>query len=796
MWTPAQWVRCSVVCELNTCTKFSDRSTYYLVYTPLAAEYSGPPVRPRFLHTMRALLVAAAAAFVSAAAVAALPAPPPLSSLAGSVLLEAPDVDMPVLTNAWGSTGTAHDVFSLSGCAILPYACALPADGTGYLAVDDVRVRAATHQWSPTSAARNGSAGGVRLTVEVRMAFEGYGVLLEVRYAASVARTLSLGLQGAVQRLPAYPWVTLPATDVSRNFSAALNGAGALVTCDSQSPACSAWALAGALPALALAPGATMATGALALPAGSAGTLRLAFALGPTADGAAAAAAALAGGWAAAWRDADDAWEARWRDAFTPKAAAGGHFSGSLPVLVTPDAALARAYYMGALALLQAERTNIPQFAAHTYVTAAGNAVFLGPPWGPPVDVDIGGAEQYAWDQAFSGTLGALLDPVAQRADLVHWNGLNFSQTYGIETDTLTLTGHYYAFNAPSLFTSYSAYLRVTNDSSLLALIDGPTSSTHYLSALADTWRAAARAPAYPLFADYSAAPDAYLECVPSYVHATAGLQAAAAAMALDLGDLRAAQGAAAEAAERRATAAAIAAATVRELYVSGGGWWRVLDTATGAKTEVRHVVDTVYTTAGLCGGGARAGWGCALSDAARAQTAAFAREELVLPSGAWLRALSPRDVAAPVSRPDHGTTGAYDAWAPLLFEALTALDGDFNGSLSFLRGVAGVARAGPFGQAHKVAADGASAYKPVDGWTRAVALNGASFAEVILRTVFGFVPPWLPAAGWRATFAPAYAGVPRSAELVGSQLLGIRLPDGGVLDATLTHEGVAFTYA
>ena len=449
-------------------------------------------------------------------------------------------------------------------------------------------------------------------------------------------------------------------------------------------------------------------------------------------------------------------------------------------------------------------------------MTASGNAVLLGPPWGPSQDVDIGGAATYFWDASFYSQLQTLLDPEAQREALLRFNGLNFSTTYGVECDTLTLTGHFYAYNAVSLFNLFAGYIKVTNDTTLLGEV------YQYMEQLADKWRGFTNASSsFPLLADWSADPDAYLEAVPTYIHATAGLQAAAAAMSFELGDLLEAQGDAAGAAARRSTAAAVANASVAALYVAQtggaavapaagaagagaaagaaatslpgdvGGWFSVLEVATGATTEVRHVIDTIYAAAGFCGGaGARpAAWGCALSAAQRAQMADFARRQLIVPGGAWVRALSPLDALRNVSRPDHGTTGAYDSWPPLLFEALTALDGGFGASVPYLAGVAGVARDGPFGQAHEVAADNSTVFKTASGWTRYTANNGASFAEVVLRTLFGYAPAWLPEAG--APLAPpAYANAPRG---VNGTLYGIRLPSGAHINAVLTAGGVRF---
>jgi hypothetical protein len=463
-------------------------------------------------------------------------------------------------------------------------------------------------------------------------------------------------------------------------------------------------------------------------------------------------------------------------------------------VLLTDDDDLSTLYYTSALALLQAERTSLSQFAPRTYLTASGNTAFNG-----GAASVVGGTTQFAWDQAFFPTLAALLDPAAQRADLEHWNGVNFSHSFGIETDDGALTGYFYAYTAISLWNAYAGYIRATNDTALLALVDGPSSATRYLEQLADLWRRyASPNPQYALFADYCASPNCYLECLPTYIHATAGLQASNARMSRELGGLRAAQGNGSAAAARRAAADAIAAATIPRLYVAGdgpggdaGGWWAVLDTATGRTTAVRHVIDFAYATAGFC----PAGGVCALTPAMRAQMADFALLQLVLPDGQWVRALSLNDSAAPILRPDHGTTGAYDAWPALLFEALTALDGGFGRSLPLLKGLADVARDAPYGQAKQVTAGGA-VVKPVNGWTRGLANNGAAFAEEVVKTVFGYAPPWLPGADggdWKAALQPAFAGAPRG---VSGVLAGIRLPDGtSYMNATLTPTGVEFSF-
>jgi hypothetical protein len=223
-------------------------------------------------------------------------------------------------------------------------------------------------------------------------------------------------------------------------------------------------------------------------------------------------------------------------------------------------------------------------------------------------------------------------------------------------------------------------------------------------------------------------------------------------------------------------------------MYVQGG-WWRVIDVKTGTATEVRHVIDVIYTAEGFCGGEGR-GWPCDLSDDARRQMSAFALEQLFDAPAGWLRALSLRDAAAPIDRPDHGSTGAYDAWPALMFSSITHLDGDFNRSLHYLRSVARVALEGPYGQAHRLPvppAAAADAYKTSTGFTRYFGNNGAAFAEVVLKVLFGYNPDWTPSLP-----SPVLPTVDRAG--VRGSLQGIRKRGGGYVSAWLTEQGVEFT--
>ena len=94
--------------------------------------------------------------------------------------------------------------------------------------------------------------------------------------------------------------------------------------------------------------------------------------------------------------------------------------------------------------------------------------------------------------------------------------------------------------------------------------------------------------------------------------------------MVRDLSQLRAAQGRGRESDDVKTLAQAIVNESAGLMYVVHSGWWRVIEVATAAAAEVRHVIDVVYTAEGFCGGEGRADWSCELSDNQRAQIAAF----------------------------------------------------------------------------------------------------------------------------------------------------------------------------
>ena len=133
-------------------------------------------------------------------------------------------------------------------------------------------------------------------------------------------------------------------------------------------------------------------------------------------------------------------WEQRWADAFTP---GNHHFSGSLPMLVTDNAALKRNYYMGILTMLELERTQFP-VSPRSFITSGERAP----------------GTQFYWDASMQSTVWALLEPAGMKATLRRWLVQNVRSGvihYISRRPTVSTRMHYdhitgYAFNACTIF--------------------------------------------------------------------------------------------------------------------------------------------------------------------------------------------------------------------------------------------------------------------------------------------------------------------------------------------------------
>lgn len=359
-------------------------------------------------------------------------------------------------------------------------------------------------------------------------------------------------------------------------------------------------------------------------------------------------------------------WDRELEAAFTPD---NGVYSGSLPVLETEDELIRRLYYTSALGVIYFRRDSPHSVHGRSYDT-------LMPRYWQTVT--------FLWDYSLSALTHALLDPAVQRRSLERWMSVDVHKFFGTEYLGGDGVGAWYSVNDYAMLQMAREYLRWSGDR---AWLDGPAPGggtiRERLGQFAITWKQCRK---NSLLADYGGIGN-LLECVTTYVHEVAALNAANVwgmrfAAELLPGRSRAARGLRREAEELLRE--------VMKLYADGGGHWYARHP--DELVPVRHCYDFITVLNTLP-------WD--LAPRQRQEMVGFFQRELM--SKVWMRALSSSDEDAISDvRPDHQWTGAYTAWPA---QALTALfnAGEAGLALDWMRRLAQSANQGPFGQAHMV---------------------------------------------------------------------------------------------
>ena len=420
-----------------------------------------------------------------------------------------------------------------------------------------------------------------------------------------------------------------------------------------------------------------------------------------------------AGKFADTFDEAKTLWEQRYAQVFTPN---NRFFEQNLPVLQTGDQAVERNYYMGVVTMLLMFRDQLPY----------SSRVFLagGPRYGASV--------MFIWDTGMMDTLFAMLEPAAMRAYIVKTLQWDLDKYLAFDYYGNRAFGYRYVANYPMLFRIATTYLRVSRDRAFLDRKVGDKTVLEQLDRLALHYRN------YLMkdggLADFGGDPWHFLECVPTYIHATAGFNAAYVQMLRDMADLYDFLGKKDLAAERRQAADRLVKAIYPQLYVSGKGFWqsRYPD---GRQFDMRHCLDFQFVAQGI---------GQDLPTPVRDEMRDFVERELLMKN--WMRAQSLLDPAAEQSdRPDHGPMGAYSGWPPETVDGLCHL-GYWKDALDFYRRCEAATHEGAFSQ-------GAEFYGPrkkeydapvriaTAGTICREALCGADFTDVMIRTIFGFHP-------------------------------------------------------
>ena len=417
---------------------------------------------------------------------------------------------------------------------------------------------------------------------------------------------------------------------------------------------------------------------------------------------------------------ADGEWEQEIAAAFTP---GNGRFSGCLPTLRNVPEPIERAYLAGASNLLFMKRRPPGGILPTAYKS-------ISPRSGPTC---------WLWDVEQAAPALALLDPRFLKDVSGAWMRADIHRGWAINYLTGAMLGTTYSVNDYALFMTAFEYLRFTRDWAWLDSQEGPAAVAEHLRRCATNWR---DRPRDGFLADYGASRN-LLECVPTYEHAVASLNAANSWMARQLVDILDGRLAPAEREALGRDAACIASDVLGRLSREDGTFsCRYPD---GRLQPVAHCYDFAVVSAALddC-----------LPPMTRKRMVEFFLARLMTPS--WMHALAEDDPAAALNfRTDHSAAGAYTSWPAQCIRALGRA-GRHEEIVHWLGvgnpsgGIAGVARQGPFGQGTfhggpgSLQEGGAARKAPDDAphYEEWIDAAGGAFVWAILEAVFGLGVP------------------------------------------------------
>jgi len=604
----------------------------------------------------------------------------------------------PGLTNFLGSLQTGGDISSFRHVIFPPVSGA--EESTAYLTIDGTFL-AATRlttevRWRPWCIERRLRHGPWQVTTQLCLPPGEHAALLRIliENTTGTSRDLdaALRLSGRSVNRGLEPWYwSVPS--VSLTVSDLLHHAGLDPVLTRPFPDCLLWQERSPSPshpqagrafnaqALAPAPHRWERNGDAAYTApvapGETFTIHLALALDET-DRAVTVARGLLTAPDAAFSAAEAQWRTLWHEAF----AGGDSLGGRLPDLDLPED-LAPVAASAVLCALQSRRTHRAGGGRTLYNISTPRRVE---------------ACFYPNDWGMASRLLAHLDPAATwrqlemalTADVRRFNQISFFTGRGGDGKhegwpyTIDIYNCFYA--AWYLWQATGARPEDLH-TRRLHTARGELSLLGVLEDLAFDWRS--RRVATLGLADYGPKEE-LLECVSTYEHVVAGLNAGAAWMLRRLADAYRAMGRIKDAARVGAEADALVSHLLRHLYVEGCGWFRCI-LPDGRQREVRHCWDTGMVL--MC-------IGPELPETVRREIVHFFRTELQTPG--WIRALSPHDGDAAVSgnRADHQFNGAFGSWPAEVALGLLRI-GERDLVTRWLHGIARTARQGPFGQAH-----------------------------------------------------------------------------------------------
>lgn len=339
----------------------------------------------------------------------------------------------------------------------------------------------------------------------------------------------------------------------------------------------------------------------------------------------------------------------------------------------------------------------------------------------------------FLWDYSLSSLVHSLLDPQVMRRYMTDWMGTDIHQHFGTEYLTGGPVGPWYSVNDYAMSRMANDYLRWTGDTAWLDQGfpgnngDKPKTVLEYLEFYALYWKQIVSKDG---LADYGGLNN-LLECVGSYLHQVASLNAGNVFSMRALGEIMDLKGS--DRGDELRREAEKLLESIQKLYADGEGYWNTRFPS-GELVEVRHCYDFITILHTIADD---------LSEKQKKEMFEFFQKELKTES--WLRALSPKDPDAPFSlRPDHQWNGSYPAWPAQAATGLYRM-GEADTAFSWLKGLAKSAHQGPFGQAHFsedfIGPEGGGSPKAsyempyICDWTVSA---GGAWVNIIIESIFG----------------------------------------------------------
>jgi hypothetical protein len=456
------------------------------------------------------------------------------------------------------------------------------------------------------------------------------------------------------------------------------------------------------------------------IPPGGLWCMRFVHVIGDDEQSALADFDALIRGFDAESERADRDWEQEIAAAFTP---GNERFSGCLPTLRNVAEPIERAYLAGVSNLLFMKRDPTGGVLPRAYKS-------ISPRSGPTC---------WLWENEQAAPSLALLDPQYLRGLSGVCMQSDIHRGWAVNYLTGGMLGTTYSVNDYALFMTAFEYLRFTHDTEWLDERLGTATVAEHLRRCATSFRSRSRNGS---ITDYGAARN-LLECVPTYEHGVASLNAANAWMCRQLIDILQDRLAPADRDALGQEAASIAADVLGRLLTADGSFCCLYPD--GHLQRVAHCYDFAVVSAALEPD---------LTASMRDSMIGFFLRELMTPS--WMHALSESDPAAALNfRTDHSATGAYSSWPAQCIRALGRA-GRHEEIIRWLGvgnpsgGIAGVARQGPYGQGvfhggpGSLLEGGAARKAPDDAphYEEWIDLAGGAFVWAILEAVFGLRVP------------------------------------------------------